>query len=252
MFGLREAAQLRVAGTRLRRCADYPGFSCSHQSATSGSYFCWLTSALSCGAFKQLARTAPALCQPASLIPRTSLADAVELPSKTRSRSLPGAGPIARDQPSGVDRARCSDREFTRHPGSETLAGASSPAGGVQPRRNPQQMELGHLFACGLGPSSRRSARRALGSWTLDGAAGVWLFTPNDAYFPGRLRKTERPLYSLQGCCPAPTDAAAARAPAARLRGSRVLTPRAAGSGGRRDHEAVARCGSFDGRRISA
>jgi hypothetical protein len=50
----------------------------------------------------------------------------------------------------------------------------------------------------------------ALGSWTLDGAAGVWLFTPNDAYFPGHLRKTERPLYSLQGCCPAPTDAAAA------------------------------------------
>jgi hypothetical protein len=73
---------------------------------------------------------------------------------------------------------------------------------------------------------------------------------PQRRVLPGRLRKTERPLYSLQGCCPAPTDAAAARAPA-RHRGSRVLDPRTAGSGRRRDQEAVAWCGSFGGRRIS-
>src|SRR5262249_25829219 len=31
---------------------------------------------------------------------------------------------------------------------------------------------------------------RPLGRWTVDGIAGVWLFTDNDLYFPGRARKT--------------------------------------------------------------
>ena len=47
----------------------------------------------------------------------------------------------------------------------------------------------------GSGPSSRRSARRA----RADPGPSTALFTPNDAYSPGHLRKTERPLYSLQG-----------------------------------------------------
>jgi hypothetical protein len=34
-----------------------------------------------------------------------------------------------------------------------------------------------------FGLAGRRT--RAFGSWTLDGAAGVWLFTPKDAYYPG-------------------------------------------------------------------
>jgi hypothetical protein len=38
-----------------------------------------------------------------------------------------------------------------------------------------------------------------IGRWTVEGAAGVWLFTANDAYYPGLLQKTQDPLVSLQG-----------------------------------------------------
>jgi hypothetical protein len=40
---------------------------------------------------------------------------------------------------------------------------------------------------------------RTLGPWTLDGYVGVWLFSTNDAYFPGQLRKQQDPVVSLQG-----------------------------------------------------
>lgn len=40
---------------------------------------------------------------------------------------------------------------------------------------------------------------RSVGRWTLDGYAGVWLFTANDEYFPGRARRLQRPVASLQG-----------------------------------------------------
>jgi len=35
--------------------------------------------------------------------------------------------------------------------------------------------------------------------WTLDGAAGIWLFTENGAYFPGQRRKEQDAVISLQG-----------------------------------------------------
>jgi hypothetical protein len=38
---------------------------------------------------------------------------------------------------------------------------------------------------------------RALGKWTLEGAAGVWLYTPNEK-FNGTLERTQSPLGSLQ------------------------------------------------------
>ena len=40
---------------------------------------------------------------------------------------------------------------------------------------------------------------RPVGRWTLEAATGVWLFTTNDAYYPGRLRKKQDPLVSVQG-----------------------------------------------------
>lgn len=42
-------------------------------------------------------------------------------------------------------------------------------------------------------------ATRPIGRWTVEGAAGVWLFTANDAYYPGRLRKKQEPVASVQG-----------------------------------------------------
>jgi hypothetical protein len=40
---------------------------------------------------------------------------------------------------------------------------------------------------------------RSLGPWTVEGATGVWLFTANDAYYPGSLRKKQEPVVSVQG-----------------------------------------------------
>jgi hypothetical protein len=38
-----------------------------------------------------------------------------------------------------------------------------------------------------------------IGPWTVEGAAGLWLFTANRAYYPGRLQKKQEPLVSIQG-----------------------------------------------------
>jgi hypothetical protein len=35
--------------------------------------------------------------------------------------------------------------------------------------------------------------------WTIDGSAGVWLYTTNDAYYPGRARREQDPVVALQG-----------------------------------------------------
>jgi hypothetical protein len=40
---------------------------------------------------------------------------------------------------------------------------------------------------------------RTIRRWTFDAATGIWLFTDNRAYFPGRLRKEQDPLASVQG-----------------------------------------------------
>lgn len=34
--------------------------------------------------------------------------------------------------------------------------------------------------------------------WTLDGYAGVWLSTANDQFYPGEVRRTQRPIIALQ------------------------------------------------------
>jgi len=35
--------------------------------------------------------------------------------------------------------------------------------------------------------------------WTFDAYAGLWWFTDNDAYYPGRSRRVQDPIFSLQG-----------------------------------------------------
>ena len=40
---------------------------------------------------------------------------------------------------------------------------------------------------------------QSIDRWTLDGAAGVWFFTENGAYFPGYRRKEQSAVISLQG-----------------------------------------------------
>src|SRR5262245_55615816 len=42
-------------------------------------------------------------------------------------------------------------------------------------------------------------ATRQFGQWTVEAATGMWLFTANDAYFPGSLRKKQEPMVSVQG-----------------------------------------------------
>jgi len=37
-----------------------------------------------------------------------------------------------------------------------------------------------------------------IGRWTIDGSAGVWLFTANESYFPGRAIKRQDPVLALQ------------------------------------------------------
>jgi outer membrane putative beta-barrel porin/alpha-amylase len=67
------------------------------------------------------------------------------------------------------------------------------PAGQYKPK---QLVNLGyHRWA--LKPEIGIS--RPLGRWTLESYAGVWLFTANDAYFPGNSRRQQDPIFSLQG-----------------------------------------------------
>jgi len=42
-------------------------------------------------------------------------------------------------------------------------------------------------------------ASRQIGRWTLDGIAGVWFFTENHAYFPGRTHRSQNPVATWQG-----------------------------------------------------
>jgi hypothetical protein len=42
-------------------------------------------------------------------------------------------------------------------------------------------------------------ATRSIGKWTVEGAAGLWLFTTNDRYAPGFARKEQDPIGSFQG-----------------------------------------------------
>lgn len=38
-----------------------------------------------------------------------------------------------------------------------------------------------------------------IGRWTLEAAAGVWLFGDNDRFYPGRVQRSQDPLWTAQG-----------------------------------------------------
>ena len=40
---------------------------------------------------------------------------------------------------------------------------------------------------------------KPLGRWDVDGYAGVWLYTANDDFFPGGVRRAQAPLFTAQG-----------------------------------------------------
>ena len=40
---------------------------------------------------------------------------------------------------------------------------------------------------------------RPVGRWTIDGSAGVWLFTTNDSFYPAHATKRQDPVVALQG-----------------------------------------------------
>jgi hypothetical protein len=37
------------------------------------------------------------------------------------------------------------------------------------------------------------------GRWTIDGSAGVWLYTTNESYYPGNAQREQNPVVALQG-----------------------------------------------------
>jgi outer membrane putative beta-barrel porin/alpha-amylase len=87
--------------------------------------------------------------------------------------------------------------EFARAPRRSLLVGASltvAPPWGQY--KATQLVNLGYnrwAFKPEVG-ASRQIAR-----WTVEGIAGVWLFTENHEYFPGTVRRRQEPLASWQG-----------------------------------------------------
>jgi hypothetical protein len=86
--------------------------------------------------------------------------------------------------------------EFARAPRG-TVVGASltvmPPLGDYDERR---AVNLGYNrwgFKPEIGVST------PVGRWTLEGYVGAWLFTDNNDYFPGNVRKSQAPMLSLQG-----------------------------------------------------
>jgi hypothetical protein len=74
-------------------------------------------------------------------------------------------------------------------------------------------------YSAGVNPEI--GVTRPLGRWSAEAAAGVWLFTANDAYYLGPLRKKQEPVVSIQGhvsYCVQESDLAGPRAHMVRRR----------------------------------
>ena len=66
----------------------------------------------------------------------------------------------------------------------------------VRPVRRHQPGNLGYnrwAFKPEVGLS------RTFDRWTLEGYLGAWFFTTNDEHYPGKARKSQDPVLSLQG-----------------------------------------------------
>jgi hypothetical protein len=78
-----------------------------------------------------------------------------------------------------------------------TIVGASltvvAPLGQYDPRK------LVNLGANRWSFKPEAGISHLVGKWTLDGYAGVWLFTANNEYYTGSSVRTQQPVFALQG-----------------------------------------------------
>ena len=86
-------------------------------------------------------------------------------------------------------------QEFARAP-RPTILGVSIMA--VPPLGQYDRTKLINLGANRWSFKPEVGFSRLAGKWTIDGYAGVWLFTANDAFYTGESRRTQRPIVSLQ------------------------------------------------------
>lgn len=89
-----------------------------------------------------------------------------------------------------------SPKEFAAAPPRTTLGfslGVAAPTGEYDPAKLINLGANRWAFKPELGLSHPR------GPWTLEAAAGVWLFEDNDDFFPGRVVRSQDPLWTVQG-----------------------------------------------------
>ena len=86
--------------------------------------------------------------------------------------------------------------EFTRAP-RRTVVGASVTV--IPPWGQYNSGQLVNLGYNRWGVKPEVGVSHPVGRVTLDGYAGVWLFTRNDSYYPGDARKRQSPVLALQG-----------------------------------------------------
>jgi hypothetical protein len=86
--------------------------------------------------------------------------------------------------------------EFARAP-RRTAMGASVTV--VPPLGQYNASQLINLGYHRWGLKPEIGVSHPIGRLTVDGYAGVWLFTTNDEFYPGRARKSQDPILSLQG-----------------------------------------------------
>ena len=94
------------------------------------------------------------------------------------------------------DAPAMSPTEFARAPRRGVVVGASVTVAPPWGKYSATQLvNLGtHRWAF----KPELGISRQVGRWTFDGYAGVWLFTVNDTYFPGRARRTQDPVVAWQ------------------------------------------------------
>jgi Putative MetA-pathway of phenol degradation len=85
--------------------------------------------------------------------------------------------------------------DFARAP-RRTIVGASLSV--VPPLGQYESMKLVNLGSHRWAVKPEVGVSHPLGRWTLDGYAGVWLFTENDAYYPGSSTRSQAAIVAIQ------------------------------------------------------
>ena len=111
----------------------------------------------------------------------------------TLNRSMPFPGKICTGLPAAVDRTACDlgapalkPSEFARAP-RRTVVGASVTV--MPPLGQYKAEQLINLGYNRLGIKPEIGVARSIKKWTVEGSTGVWLYTANNCFFPGRARK---------------------------------------------------------------